>query len=372
VIKAAYACLKEAEHRSTFLLPYWNVPILGQGHTSIVPRQREFAAHLDVLNDKLEEMITLARSFKNQEDLASLEARDYANIKDPSLLRFLVDLRGGDCDDKQLRDDLMTLLVAGHETTGSLLTWTAFELAQHPEEMRKVQAEVDAVLGTGPARREATLDDIRKLSYTRLVLSEGLRLYPQPPILLRRALKETQLPKAHGGEDCAEYCDAEGMQRVGTDIAPGANVFISAWNLHRNPRLWDNPDKFDPSRFTRPQAPPPSTPTPLATSLSLLPHVPRQGNDGSGWGATCVSAVCILSELMARVVDWCGGMQPASRHSSWSGYEPRDDLLQVSPHPETRNPSPQTLASNPARKLVQAEAETFCALACLAPLCSPT
>jgi len=253
VIKAAYACLKEAEHRSTFLVPYWNVPVLGEGPMSIVPRQREFAAHLNVLNEKLSEMIALARTFKNEEDLESLEKRDYANIKDPSLLRFLVDLRGGDCDDTQLRDDLMTLLVAGHETTGSLLTWTAFELAQHPEEMRKVQAEVDAVLGTGANRRQATLDDIRQLSYTRLVLSEGLRLYPQPPILLRRALKESALPKAHGGEVSEAQGDAQGMQNTGVRINPNANIFISVWNLHRNPRLWDRPDEFDPSRFTRPQ-----------------------------------------------------------------------------------------------------------------------
>ena len=271
VIKAAYACLKEAEHRSTFLVPYWNVPVLGQGHTSVVPRQRAFAAHLDVLNDKLEEMITLARSFKNEEDLESLEKRDYAKIKDPSLLRFLVDLRGGDCDDKQLRDDLMTLLVAGHETTGSLLTWTSFELAQHPEEMRKVQEEIDRVLGTGAKRREPTLDDIRSMSYTRMVLSEGLRLYPQPPILLRRALKDTSLPKAHGGEMMEARGDTDGMQKTGVDIAPGANIFISVWNLHRNPRMWDRPDDFDPSRFTRPQ--------------------------------------------------------PATRHLSWPGYEPREDLM---------------------------------------------
>lgn len=271
VIKAAYACLKEAEHRSTFLVPYWNVPVLGQGHSSLVPRQREFARHLDVLNDKLEEMIAVARSFKNEEDLESLEKRDYANIKDPSLLRFLVDLRGGDCDDKQLRDDLMTLLVAGHETTGSLLTWTSFELAQHPDEMRKVQAEIDRVLGTGSERREPTLDDIRSMSYTRMVLSEGLRLYPQPPILLRRALKDTSLPKAHGGEMVEARGDSEGMQKTGISIAPGANIFISVWNLHRNPRMWDRPDDFDPSRFARPQA--------------------------------------------------------AARHPNWQGYEPRDDLM---------------------------------------------
>jgi len=247
VIKAAYACLKEAEHRSTFLLPYWNVPFLGQGKFSVVPRQREFAAHLEVLNDTLDTIIQKAKSLKNEDDLEALERRDYKSIQDPSLLRFLVDLRGGDCNDKQLRDDLMTLLVAGHETTGSLLTWTAFELAQNPAEMRKVQEEVDRVLGG----RNPTMDDIKKLEYTRLVLAEGLRLYPQPPILLRRALKETKLPVAHSGshEDQA----SSDMQPSGVSISPGANIFISVWNLHRNPKLWDNPDSFDPSRWLRPQ-----------------------------------------------------------------------------------------------------------------------
>ena len=155
---------------------------------------------------------------------------------------------------------------------GAMLTWTAFELAQHPAEMRKVQEEIDSVLGVGAARRAPTLDDIRALSYTRLVLVEGLRLYPQPPILLRRALTETALPPAHGGEDCADLCDADGMQKEPVSIAPGANIFISVWNLHRNPRLWDNPDAFDPERFTRPQ--------------------------------------------------------PGDRHASWDGYTPREDLMQ--------------------------------------------
>ena len=85
-----------------------------------------------------------------------------------------------------------TLLWQGHETTGSLLTWTSFELAQHPAELRKVQAELDAVLGG----RRPTLDDIKQLHYTRLVLAEGLRLYPQVALPLPPSIHRF-LPPIH-------------------------------------------------------------------------------------------------------------------------------------------------------------------------------
>jgi len=242
-VKAAYASLKEAEHRSTFLLPYWNIPILGSGPYSIVPRQREFAANLQLLNDKLDELVVQARSLKKEEDLEALEKRDYSTIEDPSMLRFLIDIRGGDCEDKQLRDDLMTLLIAGHETTGSLLTWTAFELAQNKDEMHKIQKELDDVL----QGRAPTLADIKNLHHTRMALSEGLRLYPQPPILLRRVLTETELPRAQNGDQGLE--NGMPIQAEGVKLNPGANIFISVWNLHRNPLLWEDPDKFKPSRW---------------------------------------------------------------------------------------------------------------------------
>ena len=67
-------------------------------------------------------------------------------VKDPSLLRFMVDLRDADIDDKQLRDDLMTMLIAGHETTAAVLTWTLFQLMQAPEAMRKAVQEAQQVL----------------------------------------------------------------------------------------------------------------------------------------------------------------------------------------------------------------------------------
>ena len=68
-------------------------------------------------------------------------------MSDPSLLRFLVDIRDADPSDKQLRDDLMTMLIAGHETTAAVLTWTLFCLMQHPDVATRCVAEVDAVIG---------------------------------------------------------------------------------------------------------------------------------------------------------------------------------------------------------------------------------
>ena len=71
----------------------------------------------------------------------------WMQVKDPSLLRFMVDLRDADIDDKQLRDDLMTMLIAGHETTAAVLTWTLFQLMQSPEALAKAVQEIDQVVG---------------------------------------------------------------------------------------------------------------------------------------------------------------------------------------------------------------------------------
>jgi len=232
VIKAVYNTLREAEHRSTFYFPYWNIP----GASMVVPRQRRFQADLKVINDVLTKLIREAQSSREAADVEDLQDIDYTASSDPSLLRFLVDLRGEETTNKQLRDDLMTMLVAGHETTAAVLTWSAYLLATHPDTMAEVQAEVDEVLGQTPGR--PSFDDIKKLQKVRHVIAESLRLYPEPPILIRRALEKVELPQ--GGTD----------KKI--TLLPGADVFIAVWNLHRSPDLWDNPEKFDISRWTKP------------------------------------------------------------------------------------------------------------------------
>ncbi|EXB53586.1 Cytochrome P450 [Morus notabilis] len=229
VIKAVYGTLFEAEHRSTFYIPYWKVPFMRW----IVPRQRKFQNDLKVINDCLDGLIRNAKETRQETDVEKLQQRDYSNLQDASLLRFLVDMRGADVDDRQLRDDLMTMLIAGHETTAAVLTWAVFLLAQNLSKMRKAQKEIDSVLGQG----KPTFELIKKLEYIRLIVVEALRLYPQPPLLIRRSLKSDKLPGGYNGD------------KNGYEIPVGTDIFISVYNLHRSPYFWDRPNEFEPERF---------------------------------------------------------------------------------------------------------------------------
>eukprot|EP01035_Chromulina_nebulosa_P018815 gene18815-24585_t len=229
IIQAVYRTLKEAEHRSITPLPYWQIPLANQ----LVPRLVEFNRDLKLINDVLDELIVKALESKNQADIEELEQRDYSTMENPSLLRFLVDMRGEDTSSKQLRDDLMTMLIAGHETTAAVLTWALFEVSQKPELLKKIQKEVDEVLGD----RLPTFDDIPKLQLIRMTIAESLRMYPEPPLLIRRALEDDELPAGETG--------------IKAKIMRGTDIFIAIYNIHRSERYWENPNEFDPERFLR-------------------------------------------------------------------------------------------------------------------------
>ncbi len=125
----------------------------------------------------------------------------------------------------RLRDELITLLLAGHETTASTLSWTLHLLDRHPEVWERVHAEAVAAFGDRPP----VFDDLHRLTYTDAVLQEAMRLYP--PVWL--------LPRI------AQEADVVGGYRV----PAGADVLISPYTLHRDPRFWDRPAEFDPDRF---------------------------------------------------------------------------------------------------------------------------
>ena len=240
VVKAVYRCLREAEHRSTAFIPYWKVPGLA-GARSPLQGQRRFAEDLALLNRKLDECIALAFEVRRDLSAEEMAAREYAADDDASLLRFLVDMKGEAVSDKQLRDDLMTMLVAGHETTAALLTWTLFELCRARDDagrgdfLARARAEVDAVLGD---RAVPTYDDVANMPFLRLCLIEGLRLYPEPPVLIRRALDDDVLPAGAAG--------------FRATIPRGADIFISTWNLHRSADLWEEPLRYNPDRWAEP------------------------------------------------------------------------------------------------------------------------
>lgn len=230
VIKAVLRILKETEHRSTTFIPYWKIP----GAKQIVPRLRGFYADMKLVNDTLNDLIRAAKLKATTHELSDLQARDYEKLSDPSLLRFLVELRGEQTTNKQLRDDLMTLLIAGHETVASVMTWATYELTKNPHIVTRAREEIDLVIGDAIP----TYEDIQRMPYVRLILAEALRLYPAPPILIRRLLADTELPK--------------GSSHSSTPLKRGTDVFINIYSLHRSPDLWDDPNHFDPDRWLRP------------------------------------------------------------------------------------------------------------------------
>mmetsp|Transcript_5472 Transcript_5472/g.17275 ORF Transcript_5472/g.17275 Transcript_5472/m.17275 type:complete len:623 (-) Transcript_5472:26-1894(-) len=243
VVQAAIDTLREAEHRSMTPAPYWKIP----GAMQLVPRQRAFVENMNLLNDQLNAAIAAALADRVETDTEALqESRDYESLENPSLLRFLVDQRGEEATDTQLRDDLMTMLIAGHETTASALTWCVFELAQNRALLAELRAELDAVLPDGGA--PATRDDVERLELTRLTVAESLRMYPQPPLLIRRAVDDDRLPAATlpDSEDLEEKFRAKPIE---VTMPRASDVFLALYSIHRSPRYWPDPDTFDPKRW---------------------------------------------------------------------------------------------------------------------------
>lgn len=236
IVEAVYTVLREAEDRSVAPIPVWEVPIW----KDISPKLKKVNSALKLINGTLDDLIAICKRMVEEEELQFHE--EYMNAKDPSILHFLL-ASGDDVSSKQLRDDLMTMLIAGHETTAALLTWTFYLLSKEPSVLLKLQNEVDSVLGD----RIPTIEDMKKLKYSTRVINESLRLYPQPPVLIRRSLEDDKL---------GEY-----------PIKRGEDIFISVWNLHRCPKRWEDADKFNPERW------PLDEPNPNETnqSFSYLP-----------------------------------------------------------------------------------------------------
>lgn len=145
------------------------------------------------------------------------------------LLSKLMEIRDeadGSCmSDKQIRDEVATLILAGHETTTNALSWTWMLLSQHLEVQAKLRTELQVVLDG----RSPTVEDIPRLQYTEMVIKEAMRLYPPVPILVRVASK-----------DC----------KIGSySVAAKSDILISQWTMHRHPRYFEEPDLFKPERW---------------------------------------------------------------------------------------------------------------------------
>jgi cytochrome P450 len=129
-------------------------------------------------------------------------------------------------NDRQLRDEVVTFMVAGHETTAMSLAWTWHLLSGHPSVERRLHAELETVLGGRPP----TLEDLPNLPYARMILDEAMRLYPPAWATMREAYHE----------------DVVG----GVRVPAGTSVMVSPYVTHRHPEFWEHPEGFDPERFS--------------------------------------------------------------------------------------------------------------------------
>lgn len=223
VVKAVFTLMREAEHRAQSVIPYWNLP----GAANVFRDQKAHEENLLLLNCVLDELIRNCIK----------ETPQGGHV---SLMQYLVMTKNEDITARQLRDDLMTLLIAGHETTAALLTWTLHELAK-PEQkdiLDSLLQEIDTVLGG----RQVTFDDFTNLPVMKSCLLETLRLYPAPPILIRRCENGDEVPV---GPTCNSGSDT-------VSFLPGQDIFISTWSLHRSEQLWgEDAAEYKPSRWDK-------------------------------------------------------------------------------------------------------------------------
>lgn len=221
-LSVAHMVLKRRFEAASESAPGWLAPRLAQAAERLqrplfVPgeRGRELRAAIALLDRRVQRMID--------------EARTSAGTRADLLSRLLSvrGERGEIMSDRQVRDEVLTLFVAGHETTATGLAWSLYLVARHPEIYAELEREVDA-LGDEP-----TFADLPRLELCARVFKEALRLYPPVYIFGRDSRGEVSLS--------------------GYELPSPTNVLTSPLALHRNPRLYPDPERFDPDRF-RPEA----------------------------------------------------------------------------------------------------------------------
>ena len=150
-------------------------------------------------------------------------------VKNPganSMVDLLVaELTAGNLTKAQVRNEIVTFIVAGHETVASALSWALHLISENPDIQEKIHQEATFVLGA----RQPEFSDYAKLGYTQAVLNEAMRLYPPAWVLSRSVLADDEI--------------------AGIKIKAGSLIVISPWVVHRDQTAWPNPTKFDPTRF---------------------------------------------------------------------------------------------------------------------------
>ena len=192
-----------ADFGKTILIPLW------------VPTPRNLRARMGIR--RIEKIIYRIIAQKRA------EGRDTGDLL--SMLLAAQDEDGSRMTDKQLRDETITLFLAGHETTANALSWTFWLLAQNPEVEKKFHGELASVL----SGRAPTVEDIPKLAYTANILTESMRLYPPAWGMARLVTEEVEV--------------------AGYKLVPGNGVACAQWVVHRDPRWFAEPERFLPERW---------------------------------------------------------------------------------------------------------------------------
>ncbi|KAG5214721.1 hypothetical protein JEQ12_000297 [Ovis aries] len=164
-------------------------------------------------------------NLQKEGELEKVRSRRHLDFLD--ILLFARMENGSSLSDEDLRAEVDTFMFGGHDTTASGISWILYALASHPEHQQRCREEILSLLGDGAS---ITWDHLDQMPYTTMCIKEALRLYPPVPAISRELSKSITFPD-------------------GRSLPAGIKVALSIYGLHHNPKVWPNPEVFDPSRF---------------------------------------------------------------------------------------------------------------------------
>ncbi|CAO2588543.1 Cytochrome P450 4A11 [Lemmus lemmus] len=222
---------------------------------------RAFHRACRVAHEHTDRMISMRKAqLQNEEELEKVKKKRYLDFLDILLLSKMED--GKSLSDEDLRAEVDTFMFEGHDTTASGISWIFYALATHPEHQQKCREEVQSILSDGTS---VTWDHLDQMPYTTMCIKEAMRLYPPVPVVARELATPITFPD-------------------GRSLPKGFIVSLSFYGLHHNPRLWPNPEVFDPSRFA---------PNAARHSHAFLPF--------SGGTRNCIGKQFAMNELKVAV-----------------------------------------------------------------------
>ncbi|MGZ8226472.1 MAG: cytochrome P450 [Methylococcaceae bacterium] len=198
------AAIEQMDVSTFFGFPNW-MPSFKMGKASKAAKR---------IHDIVDKVIAKGAESDNQETLMAHFLKRRGDKNSPDAMTV-----------EEIRNELIVLFMAGHETTANTLAWAWYLISQCPKVEQRMHQEVDEVLGSG----SASFDDFAKLTYTRAVIEETMRLYPPVPILSREAIADDTIRNRH--------------------VPAGSIMLVVPWLLHRHKLYWDKPDHFIPERF---------------------------------------------------------------------------------------------------------------------------